>query len=158
MACHIRASRHAVYAALLDPAALAVWRVPDGMLGRVHEFAPREGGRFRISLTYDAPHAAGKTESRTDTYHGHFIRLVVDEQIIEQSEFESDDPALQGLMTMTTTLSDAVDGTDVVLRHEGIPDSVPRADNETGTRMALANLARLVEQTQPSGHSGRQAR
>jgi hypothetical protein len=29
--------------------------------------------------------------------------------------------------------------------HEGIPDKVPAADNETGTRMALANLARLVE-------------
>lgn len=25
--------------------------------------------------------------------------------------------------------------------HEGIPASVPPADNETGTRMALANLA-----------------
>ncbi|MCW2648911.1 MAG: polyketide cyclase, partial [Pseudonocardiales bacterium] len=37
------------------------------------------------------------------------------------------------------------DGTDVVIAHDGIPDSVPREDNETGTRMALANLANLVE-------------
>jgi len=29
--------------------------------------------------------------------------------------------------------------------HEQIPDSVPPADNETGTRMALENLAKLVE-------------
>lgn len=29
--------------------------------------------------------------------------------------------------------------------HEGILDVVPAADNETGTRMAPANLARLVE-------------
>ena len=29
--------------------------------------------------------------------------------------------------------------------HEGIPDKVPAADNETGTRMALENLAKLVE-------------
>ena len=28
--------------------------------------------------------------------------------------------------------------------HEGIPDKVPAADNETGTRMALANLVKLV--------------
>jgi hypothetical protein len=48
-------------------------------------------------------------------------------------------------MTMTTTLTEADDGTDVVVVHEGIPDSVPPADNETGTRMALANLAMLVE-------------
>lgn len=29
--------------------------------------------------------------------------------------------------------------------HENVPDSVPPADNETGTRMSLANLARVVE-------------
>ena len=45
----------------------------------------------------------------------------------------------------TTTLTDADGGTDVLVVHEGIPDSVPAADNETRTRMALANLARLVE-------------
>lgn len=48
-------------------------------------------------------------------------------------------------MTMTTTLTDADGGTDVLIVHEGIPDSVPPADNETGTCMALDNLARLVE-------------
>lgn len=42
-------------------------------------------------------------------------------------------------MTMTTTLTDADGGTDVLVVHEGIPDGVPAADNETGTRMALAN-------------------
>jgi len=31
------------------------------------------------------------------------------------------------------------------LKYEDIPDAIPAADNETGTRMALANLARLVE-------------
>jgi uncharacterized protein YndB with AHSA1/START domain len=49
-------------------------------------------------------------------------------------------------MTLTTTLTDAQGGgTHVLMVHEGIPDAVPAADNETGTRMALANLARLVE-------------
>jgi hypothetical protein len=48
-------------------------------------------------------------------------------------------------MTMTTTLTRADGGTDVVVVHEGIPDSVPAADNEMGTRMALANLAKFVE-------------
>jgi hypothetical protein len=32
----------------------------------------------------------------------------------------------------------------MLIVHDGISDSVPAADNETGTRMALANLARLV--------------
>ncbi len=142
---HVNASRSTVYRALLDPAAIAKWRVPAGMTSQVHEFEAREGGAFRVSLTYDAPDAAGKSAARTDTYHGHFGKLVPDEQVVEVFEFEAADPALRGTMTMTTTLTDADGGTDIVILHEGIPDAVPAADNETGTRMALANLARLVE-------------
>lgn len=142
---HVRAPRPSVYRALLDADAVAKWRVPAGMSSHVHEFDAREGGSFRISLTYDAPDAAGKSAAHTDTYHGHFARLVRDRQVVEVLEFETADPELHGTMTMTTTLTDAGDGTDVVIVHEGIPDSVPAADNETGTRMALANLAKLVE-------------
>ncbi|MFE1962748.1 SRPBCC domain-containing protein [Streptomyces sp. NPDC059479] len=142
---HVNASRPAVYRALLDADAIAAWRVPAGMSSHVHEFDAREGGRFRVSLTYDAPDATGKSASHTDTYHGHFVKLVPNEQVVEVSEFETADPALHGTMTMTTTLTDADGGTEVLVVHEGIPDAVPAADNETGTRMALANLARLVE-------------
>ncbi|MCU1656712.1 MAG: polyketide cyclase [Pseudonocardiales bacterium] len=141
----VSAPRSAVYQALLDADAIARWRVPAGMSSRVHEFDAHEGGRFRISLSYDAPSSAGKSRSHTDTYHGHFARLVPNEQVVEVIEFETPDPALRGTMTMTTTLTDVDDGTEVVIVHEGIPDSVPRADNETGTRTALANLADLVE-------------
>ena len=142
---HVRAPRPTVYRALLDADAVAQWRVPAGMSSHVHEFDAREGGSFRVSLTYDAPDAAGKSAAHTDTYHGHFVRLVPDRQVVEVFEFETADPGLRGTMTMTTTLTDVGDGTDVVIVHEGIPDSVPAADNETGTRMALANLAKLVE-------------
>jgi uncharacterized protein YndB with AHSA1/START domain len=142
---HVRAPRAAVYRALLDPAAVARWRVPAGMTGRVHEYDAREGGSFRVSLTYEAPDGTGKSSAHTDTYHGHFVRLVPDEQVVEALEFETRDPALAGTMTMTTTLTDDADGTVVVVLHEGIPDAIPVADNETGTRMALDNLARFVE-------------
>jgi uncharacterized protein YndB with AHSA1/START domain len=146
---HMRAPRSAVYGALLDAGAVAKWRVPAGMRSQVHEFDPREGGSFRVSLTYDAPTAAGKSTAHTDTYHGHFVKLVPNEQVVEVLEFETGDPDLRGEMTMTTTLTEADSGTDVLIVHEGIPNSVPVADNETGTRMALANLARLVERTSP---------
>ncbi|MFF6878500.1 MULTISPECIES: SRPBCC domain-containing protein [unclassified Streptomyces] len=143
---HVDAPRAAVYRALVSAQAIARWRVPDGMSGEVHEFDAREGGGFRVSLTYEAPDASGKSAAHTDTYHGHFARLVPDEQVVEVLEFEASDPALRGAMTLTTTLTDARGGgTDVLMVHEGIPDAVPAADNETGTRMALANLARLVE-------------
>ncbi len=65
--------------------------------------------------------------------------------MVEVLEFATADPALRGVMTVTTTLTDADGGTDVVVLYEGIPDAVPPADNETGTQMSLANLARLVE-------------
>jgi uncharacterized protein YndB with AHSA1/START domain len=142
---HINAPRPAVYRAFVDADAIARWRVPDGMSSQVHEFDPREGGAYRVSLTYDAPAGTGKTSPHTDTYHGHFARLVPNEQVVEVVEFETADPDLRGAMTVTTTLADAAGGTDVHIRHEGIPDKVPAADNETGTRMSLANLARLVE-------------
>jgi uncharacterized protein YndB with AHSA1/START domain len=142
---HVNAPRAAVYRALLDADAVARWRVPAGMTSRVHEFDAHEGGRFRVSLSYDSPAGTGKSGTHTDTYHGHFVRLVPDAEVVEVFEFETGDPALRGAMTMTTTLTDAAGGTEVLVVHDGIPDSVPPADNETGTRMALANLARLVE-------------
>ena len=142
---HVSAPCSAVYSALVDAVAIAQWRVPAGMSSQVHEFDPREGGTFRISLTYDEPSQAGKSASHTDTYHGHFVKLVPNEQVVEVFEFETADPVLRGTMTMTTTLTGAYGGTDVGVVQEGIPDGVPAADNETGTRMALANLAKFVE-------------
>ncbi|WP_329330212.1 SRPBCC domain-containing protein [Streptomyces luteogriseus] len=147
---HVDAPRAAVYRALVSAEAIARWRVPTGMRAEVHEFDAREGGRFRVSLTYEAPDVSGKSAPHTDTYHGHFARLAPDEQVVEVLEFETADPALGGAMTLTTTLTDAEGGgTDVLMVHEGLPDAVPAADNETGTRMALENLARLVEADGP---------
>ncbi|MFG3604314.1 SRPBCC family protein [Micromonospora chersina] len=143
----VKAPRSAVYRALLDPAAVAKWRVPTGMSGHVHEFDAREGGSLRVSLTYEAPDNTGKSTAHTDSYHGHFVKIVPDQQVVEVVEFETDDPALRGAMTMTTTLTDVDGGTEVVVVHDGIPDAIPAEDNETGTRMALANLARLVERS-----------
>ena len=143
---HINAPRAAVYRALLDPGAVTRWKVPDGMTCRVHEFDPREGGSIRISLTYDAPTAAGKSAAHTDTYHGRFVKLVTNEQVVEVDEFETIDPALRGEMTITIALADADGGgTDLFAVHDGLPDGVSAADNETGWRMSLAKLAALVE-------------
>src|SRR6266567_4257938 len=100
IARHIRAPRAAVYRALLDARAVATWRVPTGMSSVVHEFDAREGGSFRISLTYDAPTGTGKTTAHTDTYHGRFVKVVPNEQVVEVEEFETTDPALRGEMTM----------------------------------------------------------
>jgi uncharacterized protein YndB with AHSA1/START domain len=142
---HVRAPRAAVYRALLDPAVVARWKVPEGMTCRVHEFDAREGGTLRVSLTYDEPGPHGKTTAHTDTYRGRFVRLVPGELVVEVDVFETDDPALQGEMTSTITLVDADGGTELAAVHEGVPDGVAPADNELGWRMALDRLAELVE-------------
>jgi uncharacterized protein YndB with AHSA1/START domain len=143
---HIRAPRARVYRALLDPESVRQWMVPDGMTSRVHRFEAHEGGTFRISLTYDAPTTAGKTSAETDAFHGRFVRLVPDTTVVQTVEFESDDPAMQGEMTITYTLADRDDGTDLVGLHEHLPAGVPSADNELGWSTSIDQLAQLVEQ------------
>jgi len=145
MVQHVRAPRAAVYRALVDAAAIQRWRVPDAMTSEVHAFEPRVGGAIRVSLTYSAPTGTGKTSAHTDTYRGHFVRLVPDEQVVEVFAFETTNPAMMGEMRVTLTLVDAPDGTYVIGEHEGVPAAVRPADNELGWRMSLAKLARLVE-------------
>ncbi|MBX3342643.1 MAG: SRPBCC family protein [Nitrospira sp.] len=142
---HIHAPREIVYSTLLDPKAVAKWKVPEGMSCRVHSFDAREGGTFRISLTYEEANAIGKTSAHTDTYHGRFVRLIPNEEIVEVDEFETADPALQGEMAITIRLRDANGDTELIAVHEGLPSGVSPADNELGWQMALAKLAHLVE-------------
>ena len=141
----LNAPRAAVYRALLDARAVATWMVPTGMTSQVHAFDPREGGAFRISLTYDAPTGTGKTSAHTDTYHGRFVQLLPDERVVEVVEFETADPAMQGEMTITFALSDAGGGTELVAVHDHLPPGLSSADNETGWRSSLDRLATLVE-------------
>ena len=72
----------------------------------------REGGAFRISLTYGALHRAGKTSARTGTYHGLCVKLVPDEKVVEGVEFETEDPALCGERAITLAPSGVEGGTN----------------------------------------------
>ena len=139
-----------MYAALIDPGAVQRWMVPDGMTSEVHTFDAREGGEFSISLTYDDPGAAGKTSGGTDSFHGRFVRLVPDTEVVQAVAFDTDDPTVAGEMTITYRLTTAGDGTDVTGIHEDLPPGVSPEDNELGWSMSLAKLATLVEATQTS--------
>jgi uncharacterized protein YndB with AHSA1/START domain len=116
------------------------------MRSRIHAFEAREGGFFRISLTYDDLSETGKSSSHTDTYHGHFAALVPNEQVIEVIEFESSDPAMQGEMRITVSLSDSdMGGTNLLAVHEGLPPGVRASDNEQGWTLSLGKLAAFLE-------------
>jgi uncharacterized protein YndB with AHSA1/START domain len=142
---HLNAPRDRVYRALIDADAVATWMVPTGMTSHVHAFDAREGGFFRISLTYDASDAKGKSSAHTDTYHGRFVELAPNQRIVEVVEFETEDPAMRGEMTITFSLIDAEGGTELFAVHDGLPPGVPPADNQLGWRLSLEKLAALVE-------------
>jgi uncharacterized protein YndB with AHSA1/START domain len=143
---HIEAPRQLVYQALLDADSVQLWMVPDGMTSQVHEFDATEGGRFRISLTYDLPTTAGKTDDQTDSFHGRFVTLVPDTSVVQAVEFEAEDARLRAEMSISYTLKDA-DGGGTLLHclHENLPAEVSPEDNEIGWRMSTDKLAALVE-------------
>jgi uncharacterized protein YndB with AHSA1/START domain len=122
--------------------------VPSGMTSQVHLFDAREGGSFRISLTYDEPTGTGKTTAHTDTYHGQFVNLVPNEQVIEVMEFETADATMQGEMTVTFTLTDAPGSTEVLAVHDNLPLGLSPEQNEIGWRISLDKLAAYVEANQ----------
>lgn len=136
-----------MYRALLDGEAVGRWMVPNGMSSEVRAFDAREGGEFRISLTYDDPSTtAGKTSDRVDSYGGRFTRLVQDTEVVQVVEFDTDDPDTAGEMVLTFTLVDVEGGTQVTGVHENVPPSVRPEDNEHGWTMSLGKLAALVEE------------
>ena len=139
---HLAAPRDAVYRAFTDPVIIARWRFPEGMTSELERL---DDGTFRVTLTYDAPNAQGKTTAHSDAYRARFERLVPGELVVEVDEFETDDPSLAGAMTTTVELRDADGGTAVTAVHEGVPEGVPPEQNEEGWRMALARLAALLE-------------
>jgi len=89
----IRASPRVIYQAYMDPEAPVRWLPPKGMRGRIEAFNPREGGTYRMMLTYDQPdHSApGKTSEHSDIVRGRFLELVADARIVQLVEFESED-------------------------------------------------------------------
>src|SRR5688500_15320341 len=99
----IAADPATVYAAFADPATLMKWLPPGTMKGQALEYDCREGGRYRIALTYDdaAPTTAGKTADRTDVSTGRFLSLEIGRRIVQSVEFESQDAAFAGEMIMT---------------------------------------------------------
>ncbi len=142
----VHVDRTAVFAALTDPDALVQWLPPRGMHGRFEEFDLREGGSYRLVLTYDdASDAPGKTSADSDVSTVRVSRLVPGEQIATDVDFESDDPAFEGTMRMEWNLRDADEGTDVEIVARNVPDGVRARDHAEGMTSSLTNLATYLE-------------
>jgi uncharacterized protein YndB with AHSA1/START domain len=144
----IKAPRRAVYAAFLDADALAEWLPPKGMHGEIEAFDPRPGGGYRMTLTYDQPSGGrGKTTADSDTVEVRFVSLIPGERIVAAGEFESDEAAFGGTMTMTWSFVDAPGGTEVSVAVENAPEGVSDEDHAEGIASSLENLARWLTST-----------
>ncbi len=142
----IAAPRETLFRAFTDPAALEIWQAPDGMTGTVHAFDGRVGGGYRMSLFYPEaePSSPGKTAEREDRYTARFVDLSPPARIVQAIEFETNDPAFAGEMTMIVTLTEVADGVEVVIAFDNLPPGIRPEDNDAGTRSSLAKLARFV--------------
>ena len=143
----IKAPPDVLYRAFTDPAALAVWRAPGDMTGKVHRFDERVGGGYEMSLYYPAsePTSRGKTSGREDRYTARFIELTPPRKIVEAITFDSLDPAFAGEMIMEVTLEPEEGGTNVSIVFTNLPVGIRPEDNQAGTQSALDKLARYVE-------------
>lgn len=152
----IRASEESIYRALIDGSARSTWLPPDGMTARMERFDPRPGGGYRMVLTYeDREGPIGKSSRHSDVVEGHFLELVRNERVVETIDFESEDPALAGTMTMAWTLTAVAGGTEIHVKAVDVPEGISAEDHRAGMRSSLDNLAAFVESRpqsdQPSG-------
>lgn len=132
----------------MDPGALVRWLPPGEMTGTMHRFEGRVGGGYHMSLFYppEKQGGRGKTTAREDRVAVTFITLDRPHRIVETVQFETDDPALLGEMTITITFEAALGGTEVTFLCENLPPGLRPEDNETGSRQSLEQLARYLSQ------------
>jgi len=142
----MRAAPDSVWRALTEPALLAAWLPPEGMTGSFAHFDLRPGGGYRMTLAYDDPAAnAGKSGSGHDIVEGRFAAIMPGERLEQLVEFESDDPAFDGIMRMIWKIAAEGSGTRVTIRAEDVPPGIGAEDHREGLASSLANLAALVE-------------
>ena len=136
----VAARAERVYSALVDPEALVAWLPPQGMRAHFERFDARPGGSYRLVLTY-LEGGGGKTTDGSDVVEARFVRLVPGERVVQEVDFESDDPSFAGTMTMTWQLTPVDGGTLVEIIAEDVPDGISAEDHATGMTSSLENLA-----------------
>lgn len=142
----IRAPVAKLYAVFLDADALVHWLPPEGMRGEMLAFDPRAGGGYRMALVYDdEEHGPGKSDEDRDLVEVRFLKLVPEKLILQAADFESEDPAFAGTMTMSWSFEPAKGGTRVAIECDNVPQGITRRDHEAGLKSSLANLAGFVE-------------
>ena len=140
-----------VYGAFVDEATLTQWLPPGDMSAAFERFDPRPGGSYRLVLTYayaDRASARGKSTTDADVVEARFVELVPGVRVVQEVDFESDDPAFQGTMVMTWQVTPTEGGTLVEFIASNVPDGISAEDHAEGLHASLTNLARYLEAQQ----------
>ncbi|GKZ15324.1 toxin [Haladaptatus sp. T7] len=143
----MQASPEAIYQAFAEPGAMERWLPPSNMTGEMLDFDFREGGSYRMRLTYkDKQAGQGKTSETSDEMEVRFPRLEPNHRIEQEVLFESDDLAFAGTMRLIWTFESEGNGVIVTVRAENVPAGIQSEDHKAGIKSTLDNLAAFVEQ------------
>jgi uncharacterized protein YndB with AHSA1/START domain len=142
----ISASPEAVYRAFAEPGAMERWLPPAGMTGEMLHFDFREGGSYRMRLTYGEPlQGGGKTSEDSDEVEVRLTALEDGRRIEQEVIFQTEALAFSGAMRMLWTFQPEGEGTLVTIRAENVPEGIRPEDHEAGLNSSLQKLAGFVE-------------
>lgn len=142
----IYASPSDIYQAFAQPGSMEQWLPPEDMTGKMVHFDFRVGGSYRMRLTYkDSYDGWGKTSDDSDEVQTQLVNLEPGQRIVQEINFESDDPSFAGTMRMTWTFEPSDGGTCVIVRAENVPVGIRPEDHQAGLDSTLSNLARFTE-------------
>jgi len=147
----INAPVSVVYAAFQSSEAMECWLPPDGMTGKMLAFDFREGGYYRMRLSYDGmAHPQGKTTHDADEVEVEIVRLVENQCIEQRVIFESDKQEFSGTMKIIWRFQKTDNGTKVSVQFDDVPVGISKEVHEAGISASLNNLSQYVEGNDPA--------
>lgn len=123
------------YRAFVTPEALVKWNPPFGFTAAIEHMDVREGGSFKMSFTN---FGTGSSHS----FGGKYLEVKPGEKLVFTDEF--DDPNMPGTMKQTVTFKKVLNGTEIKIVQEGIPDAIPAEFCYAGWQESLIMLEQLV--------------
>ncbi|WP_394170698.1 SRPBCC domain-containing protein [Saccharospirillum alexandrii] len=142
----ISASPETIYRAFSEPGSMERWLPPGNMTGKMLHFDFREGGSYRMRLTYTEPYqGGGKTSEDSDEVEVQLTKLE-EGRVIEQAVvFESEDPLFSGTMQMSWMFQSGNGRTLVTIQARNVPEGIRPEDHDAGLNSTLEKLAEFVE-------------
>lgn len=142
----ISASPRTLYRAFSEPGSMECWLPPDSMTGKMLHFDFREGGSYRMRLTYvDPQEGGGKTSVDSDEVEVKLTKLDDGRTIEQEVIFESEDPSFSGVMHMIWSFQPQGERTLVTIQAKNVPKGIRPQDHDAGLNSSLKKLAGFVE-------------